>query len=248
MTNEWVEGRIIGKHRWSKDLYSVQIAAEVDEFQAGQFTKVALDIDGERVGRPYSLVNPPEERPLEIYFNEVPDGPLTPRLSDREPGDPVWVSQKAGGVFTLDRIEPTETLWLLATGTALGVYLSILRTAAPWERFGRVILVHGVRESSDLTYRETIQSIAAANDGQFRFVPALSRERVPGALSGRITDLITSGTLESHAGAAIDAETSHVMLCGNSAMIKDAKAILESRGLARHRRHAPGQYTTEQYH
>jgi ferredoxin--NADP+ reductase len=226
----------------------MQLDAQVADFKAGQFTKVALDIGGERIGRPYSLVNPPQDRPLEIYFNEVPEGPLTPRLSDLGPGDPVWVAAQAGGVFTLESVEPAETLWLLATGTALGVYLSILRTPDPWGRFGRVVLVHGVRNVADLAYGETIAGIAAARGERFSFVPAVSREAYPPGLGGRITDLLVSGALETRVGSALAHHSSHVMLCGNSAMIKDAKSILESRGLVRHRRHAPGQYTTEQYH
>lgn len=246
--SDWVKAKITGKHAWTDGLFSMQFDGPVADFKAGQYIKVALDIEGDRVGRPYSLVNPPQERPIEIYFNEVPQGPLTTRLSDLNVGDEVWLSEKAGGIFTLDTVQPTQTLWLLATGTALGVYLSILRSPEPWDLFERVVLVHGVRNASDLTYSETIAQIAGHYGARFQFVPAVTRESVPAALSGRVNDLLTSGALESHVGSTIDPGTSHVMLCGNSAMIKDVKVILESRGLARHKRHAPGQYTTEQYH
>ncbi|MCG6898307.1 MAG: ferredoxin--NADP reductase [Thiocapsa sp.] len=246
--SDWVKAEITGRHAWADGLYSMQFEGPVADFKAGQYIKVALDIEGDRVGRPYSLVNPPQERPLEIFFNEVPEGPLTPRLSDLGPGEQVWLSEKPGGIFTLETVESAETLWLLATGTALGVYLSILRTSDPWERFERVVLVHGVRHATDLTYGETLAAIAERRGGRFGFVPAVSREPVPGAMAGRITALLTSGALESHVGAVIAPHSSHVMLCGNSAMIKEVKTILEERGLARHRRHAPGQYTTEQYH
>jgi ferredoxin--NADP+ reductase len=246
--SNWVKGTVVGKHAWAEGLYSMQIEAPVGDFKAGQYTKLALDVGEQRVGRPYSLVNAPQERPLEVYFNEVPEGPLTPRLSDLNPGDPLWVSAQAGGIFTLDTVEPAETLWLIATGTALGVYLSILRTPDPWERFGRVILVHGTRTVAELAYGETIAAVAERHGEQFTYVPAVSREDHPVALKGRITDLITAGVLEGKVGAPIAHDSSHVMLCGNSAMIKDAKSILEGRGLVRHRRNAPGQYTTEQYH
>ncbi len=247
--SEWVKGTVVGKHEWADGLFSMQIEAPISDFTAGQYVKVALDIAGERIGRPYSLVNPPGERPLEIYFNEVPEGPLTPPLSGLNPGDQVWVSATAGGVFTLDSVEPAETLWLLATGTALGVYLSILRSPDPWQKFRRVILVHGVRLASSLAYGETIAAIAERHAERFSFIPVVSRDAHPGgALGGRITDRLNDGTLEARAEAEIAHNSSHVMLCGNSAMIKDAKVILEARGLIRHRRHAPGQYTTEQYH
>ncbi len=246
--NEWVKGVVIGKRQWSEGLFSMRIDAQLRGFKAGQYVKVALDVGDERVVRPYSLVNAPGAGPLEIYFNEVEEGPLTPRLSDLSEGDSLWVAAAAGGIFTLETVQPASNLWLLATGTALGVFLSILRTPEPWEKFDRVVLVHGVRYRRDLTYQETLSEIAAQRGERFGFVPILSREANDGGLEGRITDLITSGVLEDRVGLRIDPGSSHLMLCGNSAMIKDAKAILEGRGLERHRSHAPGQYSTEQYH
>lgn len=246
--SEWVKGRVVGKHAWAEGLFSMQIDAPVSDFKAGQYTKLALDVEEQRIGRPYSLVNAPQDRPLEVYFNEVPEGPLTPRLSDLNPGDPLWVSARAGGIFTLQTVQPARILWLIATGTALGVYLSILRTPDPWERFERVILIHGTRTSAELAYGETLAAIAEARGPRFSFVPVVSREDHPLALRGRITDLITAGVLEARTGATLAHDSSHVMLCGNSAMIKDAKTILEGRGMLRHRSSAPGQYTTEQYH
>jgi ferredoxin--NADP+ reductase len=246
--NDWVKARIVGKHQWTEGLYSLQFDALIEDFKAGQYIKVALDIEGERVGRPYSLVNAPQDRPLEIFFNEVTQGPLTPSLSALNPDDEVWLTTTAGGIFTLETVAPAVTLWLLATGTGLGVYLSILRTAEPWERFKRVVLIHGVRQTADLAYAETLAGIGKRYGDRFSFVAVVSREDSSGALPGRITDLLSSGQLEAQVGATIDPATSHVMLCGNSGMINDAKAILEARGLSRHRRHAPGQYTTEQYH
>lgn len=246
--NDWVKARVVGKHRWTEGLYSLQFEAPITDFVAGQYIKVALDIEGERVGRPYSLVNAPGEQPIEIFFNEVPLGPLTPPLSALNPGDTVWLTATAGGIFTLETVRPTRDLWMLATGTGLGVYLSILRSPDPWRLFERVILVHGVRQGADLAYSETLDEIAGRYPGRLTRVAAVSRESWPTALSGRITDLLTGGELERHVGLTIDPTTSHVMLCGNSAMIKDAKVILEARGLVRHRRQAPGHYTTEQYH
>jgi ferredoxin--NADP+ reductase len=245
---EWLEGTIAGKRHWSQALYSLQIDAPLPAFTAGQYIKVALDVGGERVGRPYSLVNAPGERPLEVYFNEIPEGPLTPKLSDLEVGDRVWVSDKASGVFTLDNVVSRRHLWMLATGTALGVYLSMLKTADAWERFERVILVHGARNAGELSYGETIAEIQAAHEDAFTFIAALTRDNSESALQGRITNLLETGALQSVAGADVTPDDSHLMLCGNSAMIKDVRAWLEARGMHRHKRHEPGHYTTEQYH
>ncbi len=245
---EWVEGRVIRKRCWSEQLFSLEIEAPVAEFRAGQYLKVALDLDDKRIGRPYSLVNPPQRSPLEIYFNEVPEGPLSPRLSLLDAGDRVWVGAQAGGIFTLEQVADAENLWLFATGTALGVYLSILGTEEPWRRFGRVVLVHGVRSARDLSYAERIAVLAAERGERFRFLPVLSREHRPGVPHGRISALLADGSLEETLGLAIAPETSQVMLCGNSHMIQDMRALLEARGLRRNRRQEPGHYTTEQYH
>jgi ferredoxin/flavodoxin---NADP+ reductase len=244
---EWVKGTVVGKHTWTDGLYSIRIEAPITDFTAGQYVMIGLDLEGERVARAYSLANPPQERPLEVLFNEV-SGALTPHLSHLGTNDVVWVSAKPGGIFTLKGVAAADNLWLLATGTGIGVYLSILRTPEPWEQFRRVILVHGVRHAADLVYSETIAGIAATHPGRFAFVPVVSREEHPGALHGRITDLIVNGTLEAQAGAPLDRQSSHVMLCGNTAMIKDTKQILEDRGMVRHRRNAPGHYSTEHYH
>ena len=246
--SNWILGQVSGKTQWNEQLFSLQIDVPGFQFRAGQYIKIGLDIDGERIGRPYSLVNAPDERPLEVCFNEVQEGPLTPRLSDLVAGDPVWLSDKAGGVFTLDNVVQRKHLWLLATGTALGVYLSILKTEEPWSLFERVVLVHGVRCADELNYGETITDLQYAHRDRFTFIPTLSREQRDGNLQGRITNLLNNGALEQRAGIRLHPDDSHVMLCGNAEMIKDVRALLEQRGLQRHRRHAPGHYTTEQYH
>ena len=245
---DWVQGRVVAKRQWNHRLYSMQFDAPVAAFKAGQFTQVAIDIGTERIGRPYSLVNPPQERPLEIYFNAVPEGPLTPRLSDLNPGDAVWLAAQASGVFTLEAMPAARDLWLIATGTALGVYLSILRTADPWERFERIYLVHGVRSADELTYGEVIGALRDTHGDRFQFIPVLSREHRDGVLHGRIPPLLVAGEVEGRAGAVIEAEHSHLMLCGQAEMIKEVRAFLEVRGMRRHRRNDPGHYTTEQYH
>ena len=243
----WIESRVIGKKAWTSALCSLQLDAPLRDFRAGQFIQVALDIDDVRVGRSYSLVNAPHARPLEIYFNEVPEGPLTPRLSDLEPGDKLWVSEKASGLFTLDKVPDSRDLWLIATGTALGVYLSILDTEAPWRRFHKVILVYGCRTADELTYGERTGNLLTRHGEQFDFIPILSREHVPDALHGRVTDLLAAGKLEGRANRYLGPDTSQVMLCGNAPMIRDMRALLESRGLKRNSANRPGQYTTEQY-
>lgn len=245
--SEWTSGRVTGKRQWTEKLFSLQLAADIAPFTAGQFTRLALDMDSERVVRPYSFVNAPGERPLEFYFVAIPEGRLSPRLARLEVGGSLWVAKKAGGFFVLDEVPPGRELWCLSTGTGLGVFLSILKTDEPWQRFERIILVHGVRQVRELTYGDTIQQFAAQHPEQFRMIPLVSREACDFALPGRIPAAIENGALESRAGVPLDPARSQVMICGNPAMVRDCRAVLEQRGLRRNRRQEPGQITTENY-
>lgn len=247
MSAAWVEGKVVRKTRWTERLFSLQVDAPVEPYKAGQFTKLALDIDGERVSRPYSYVNPPQRRPLEFYFITVPDGPLSTRLERLDVGDALWVQARAAGMFVLDELPEARNLWLLSTGTALGVFLAILNTEQPWQRFENIVLVHGVRTGEELTYREAIAALNEQHPDQFRMISVVSREDVEGALRGRLTHAIEDGRLEDRAGAALSADTSQVMICGNSDMVRDTTALLEARGMQRNRRREPGHFTIEKY-
>lgn len=245
---EWLEGKVVDKRRWSEKLYSLRFTAPVEDFRAGQFTRLALEIDGERVARPYSFVNPPQEDLLEIHFNEIADGPLTPRLAALVPGDRLWVSARPNGFFTLDYLPESRNLWMIASGTALGVYLSILRTEQSWQRFEHIALVHNTRLQNQLCYGKEIATLKHRMGERFRYVPITSREQTEHALHGRILAALEDGRLERHADLPLTAKDSHVMLCGNMDMIREVSAALEARGMRKHRRKEPGHYTTEKYH
>lgn len=246
-TSKWVEGKVVGKRAWTDVLFSLQVEAPVEPFKAGQFGKLALVIDGEIVSRPYSYVNAPDERPLEFYFIVINQGPLSPRLAALEPGDKAYLAPRPSGLMTLAEVRDRETLWLLSTGTAVGPFLSILKTAEPWQRFRHAVLVHAVRHAGELAYLEQIDAIAAAHAGRFGYVPFVSREDTGHAIRGRIPEAIRDGRLEARAGHALTAETSHVMICGNPDMVRDTTAALEARGMKKHKRKDPGHITIEAY-
>ena len=244
----WTQGRLVRRHPWNKEVFSLFIEAPVESFSAGQFVRLALDIEGERVARPYSIISAPDAEHLEILFNIVPEGPLSGRLAALEPGDPLWVTREAAGLFTLDEVPDVPDLWLMATGTGVGPYLSMLRADQVWRRFERILLVHAVRLAADLVHRELIGDLRARYPDRFHYVPVISREQAAFGLHGRIPALIEGGELEARAGAGLDAARSHVMLCGNQAMIRDTIEVLGRRGLRRHLRREPGHITTEKYH
>ena len=137
---------------------------------------------------------------------------------------------------------------MIATGTGIGPFLSILKSEAVWRRFEKVVLCYSVSLAVELAYQDLIQQVLARHPEQFVYVPIVTREAHAGALGVRITTLMRDGTLEKHTGLAINAENSHVMMCGSSEMITDVSAELASRDMQKHRRRAPGHYTTEKYH
>jgi ferredoxin--NADP+ reductase len=249
--SKWVQGTVVGKRQWTQDLYSLQVAAPEVTFVAGQFGRLALPAPPgskeDMIGRPYSFVNSPQMQPHEFYFITVPGGPLTPQLAALEPGAPIWLLPRANGFFSVSEIPAADVLWCLSTGTGIGPFLSILRTAEPWQKYERLVLVHAVRFGNELTYRDEIATVGAAHPGAFTYIPVVSREVHPDALRGRITDLVRDGRLEARAGLALSAENSHVMLCGNPAMVEDTQKVLEARGMRRHRRKEPGHITVETY-
>lgn len=245
----WLSGRVARKTRWNETHYSLAIAAEDLPFVAGQFIRIGMDVGEERVGRPYSLVNPPHEPLLEIFFNVIPEGPLSQRLAALETGDVVWLTAAANGFLTLDEVpEQTRDLWMLATGTGVGPFLSMLQTDEPWRRFDKVVLGYGVRLRNSLGYGPLIERLQNEHPEQFQFVPYITGEPDATAFPCRITDTLADGRLEQRVGVNLDPARSHVMLCGHSEMISDAVAILEQRGLRRHRRREPGHISTEKYH
>jgi ferredoxin/flavodoxin---NADP+ reductase len=239
---KWLEGRVIENRHWTEALFSLRVEAPKLEFEAGQFVRIAVD---ERIARPFSFVNPPQDPTLEFYGIVVPQGPLSPVLNRLEKGDRLLVASNPAGFLVLREVPDADTLWLVSTGTGIAPFLSILGTEAPWKRFRNVVLVHAVRHARELAYQDTIHKICK-NNGSLRYVTFVSRESASGSLAGRVPAAIRDGRLEEAAGVKLD-QRSHVMLCGNPDMLKDASSTLSGRGLRKHRRRAPGHVTVESF-
>jgi len=238
----WLAGRVIENRHWTDALFSLRVEGVGLSFEAGQFVRIALDIDGERVARPFSMVNAPDDPVLEFYGIVVPEGPLSPRLAQLKAGDALYVAPNPAGFLVLSELPDAESLWLMSTGTGIAPFISILRAGAVWKRFRNVVLVHGVRHARELVYQEELKSFRS-----LRYVPFVTRETAPRVLQGRIPAALRDGRLEAAAGLPIAPESSQIMLCGNPEMLKDTQAVLMERGLRKHRRRAPGQITVESF-
>ncbi|MEE9326344.1 MAG: ferredoxin--NADP reductase [Cocleimonas sp.] len=252
MATNWITAKVIDNRRLTDRHYALVFAAEMMPFKAGQFARLQVEVNNdegelEKFANPYSLINTPDEKYVEVYFNTVPDGKVSNGLAALKVGDTLEIAQPCVGFFVLSQVPKCKYLWMFATGTGIGPYLSMLKMNDAWQRFEKIILVHAVPYSKELCYSETIEVFADQHPDKFEFIPVVSRENHEGGLKGRIPALIVDGSFEKRVGIKIDKENSHIMLCGNSGMLKDSKAILKERGLDRHLNHKPGHVSAEQY-
>ncbi|HMP80264.1 MAG TPA: ferredoxin--NADP reductase [Pirellulaceae bacterium] len=244
---KWCPAKVVRKRVWCDGLFTLEIEAPaVLPFEPGQFLHLALEVNGELVNRPYSVASP-HGGELAFYIVKVDDGKLTPSLWNLQEGDALQVSEKAAGGFTLAKTPAAENLWMIGTGTGLAPYIAMLQTDLPWEKFHRVIVVHGVRHTRELGYSDWIHALAQRHAERLVYIPSATRDQADGVLSGRTTDLLSQGVLEQVAGCQIRPDNSAFLLCGNPAMLDDMEASLGQRGLTRHRAKSPGHIVVERY-
>jgi len=245
--------RVLSVHHWNDSLFSFRTTRDRGlRFANGQFVMIGLEVEGRPLTRAYSIASPNYEEHLEFFSIKVPHGALTSRLQHLKEGDPIVVSKKPTGTLVLHDLRPGKNLYLLATGTGLAPFLSVIRDPEAYERFERIVLVHGVRTVSELAYHDFITRELPASEyfgeavrEQFIYYPTVTRE--PFRNRGRLTDLIESGTLAAEIGLPqLDPANDRVMLCGSPAMLKDCCELLDARGfqISRHIGE-PGDYVIE---
>jgi ferredoxin/flavodoxin---NADP+ reductase len=185
------------------------------------------------IRRAYSIASASvERRYLEFYLTLITSGQLTPRLFALQHGGRLFLGPKATGVFTLDRVPPAKAVILVATGTGLAPYLSMLRTMLVHDTQRRFVVLHGARFSWDLGYRAELESLARLRRN-FTYLPSITRpEEDPHfrGHSGRIQTLLESGLVEKESGVPLDPALADVFLCGNPDMVATVKALLAAKG------------------
>jgi ferredoxin--NADP+ reductase len=239
-------------HHWNESLFSFTTTRDKSlRFENGHFVMVGMEVEGKPLMRAYSIASANYEEELEFFSIKVPDGPLTSRLQNIRVGDELLISSKPTGTLVADHLLPGRHLYLLGTGTGLAPFMSIIRDPEVYERFEKVILVHGVRRIIDLAYRDYISEELPQNEffgeqvrEQLIYYPTVTREAFVN--TGRITDLMLSGKLFSDIGLPHACkEDDRFMLCGSSAMLKDISRILNDWGFGESRQGIKAEYVIE---
>jgi len=250
--NAFYHETVVDVRHWTESLFSFTTTRDPGfRFQNGQFTMLGLEVDGRPLLRAYSMASANHESFLEFFSIKVPDGPLTSRLQHIGRGDAIVVGRKATGTLIVDNLLPGSRLLLLSTGTGLAPFASVIKDPDVYERFETIVLVHGCREISELSYGERLikdlrkdELFGPLLEDKLHYYPTVTRE--PFRNRGRITDLITSEKLFNDCGLPpLDGATDRVMLCGSPAMLTDLRAIFEQRGFVEGSHSAPGQFVIE---
>jgi len=249
--------RILETRQRTEKLFSIKVSRSATfRFTPGQWVRLGIPsgsgLPGSVIWRPYSIVSAIYEDHLEFFSILVPQGAFSSRLAMSNVGDSLFVEKQAYGYLTAERFIGGRHLWLLASGTGVAPYLSILRSPDVWERYEEHILVYSVSYARELAYLDALPALATdellgVSRPPLRFVPIVTREVVPKTLSVRLPALINDGILEREAGLALSPDDSRILLCGNPRMLNDVRDALVARGLRSDRSSVPGQFATENY-
>lgn len=232
-----VTERVLSVHHWNDTLFSFRTTRNPSlRFENGQFVMIGLEDQGRPLMRAYSIASPNYEDHLEFFSIKVPDGPLTSKLQHLKEGDIIFTSRKPTGTLVLSDLRPGKRLLLFSTGTGLAPFLSVIQDPEAYERFEQIVLVHGVRQVSELAYADFIRDELPKHEflgdeirEKLIYYPTVTRE--PYENRGRITDLIDSGRLFRDIGQpALDPEQDRAMICGSPAMLNDIRRMLDDRG------------------
>jgi len=237
---------------WNDTLFSFTTSRDPSfRFKNGHFIMMGLELEGRPLMRAYSIASANYEDELEFFSIKVQDGPLTSKLQKIEVGDEILLSKKPTGTLLQENLLPGKNLYLLSTGTGLAPFMSIIKDPEVYDQYEHIILVHGVRYTSELAYQEIISQELPNNEffgddvkNKLIYYPAVTREKYVN--NGRVTDLITSGKLTRDIGLpAINKENDRFMICGSTAMLKDSCEILDALGLKEARQGNQGHYVIE---
>jgi len=251
--SKYTTERILSVHHWNDTLFSFKTTRDPGlRFENGQFVMIGLEVDGIPLTRAYSIASPNYEEHLEFFSIKVPNGPLTSRLQHLKVGDDLLVSKKPTGTLVTHDLKPGKNLYFLSTGTGLAPFMSLIQDIEVYDRFEKVVLIHGVRHVNELAYADFIEKELPNNEffgeevrKKLIYYPTVTRD--PFRNQGRLTDLINSGKLFEDIGLPpLDPANDKAMICGSPQMLKDTEELLDSRGfIVSPRVGQPGDYVIE---
>lgn len=243
---------VLAVRHWTDRLFSFTTTRDAGfRFNNGQFAMLGLLVDGRPLLRAYSIASANHADCLEFLSIKVEGGPLTSRLKNIKPGDQIVLGRKTTGTLVLDHLLPGKRLYLLATGTGLAPFLSIIRDPFTYEQYEKVVLVHGVRHAAELAYRDYITQTLPADEylgdyvkEQLLYYPTVTREAFHN--QGRITTALQDGRLQDAFDLPpLDSATDRVMICGSTAMLQDLSVLVEGKGFIEGNASSPGTYVVE---
>lgn len=259
---------VLSKTTWTPNLFSFTVSRPGSfKFTAGQFVRLGVNpsklryhleagnnAPDEDIFRAYSIVSSPFDEVLEFFSIVIPDGAFTSELQHLQVGDTLLLNTTPFGFLTLARYQKPlpKDLWLLATGTGLAPFLSMLQDLQTWQDYEHIILAYSARSKDELAYLDKIQTLQedfgslVENPAKLIFIPIVTREKMAGALQARLPTLLLNGDLAKAAGVELDTESAHIMLCGNPEMVEDTKETLKSMGFVMNRR-GEGNIAVENY-
>ena len=249
----FLDEEVLSVHHWTDRLFSFTTTRDTSlRFSNGHFTMIGLrGENGKPLLRAYSIVSANYEEHLEFLSIKVQDGPLTSKLQHIKVGDKIVVGKKPTGTLLIDYLLPAKNLYLIGTGTGLAPFLSIVRDPETYERFEKVILVHGVREVKELAYHDYLteelprhEFLGEMVSAQMLYYPTVTRE--PYKNQGRVTDLLTSNKLTQDLGLPnLEPANDRIMICGSPGLNKDMRTLLEERGFKEGSTTTPGDFVVE---
>jgi ferredoxin/flavodoxin---NADP+ reductase len=248
----FLEETVLTVRHWTDRLFSFTTTRDASlRFSNGHFTMIGLRIEGKPLLRAYSIVSANYEEHLEFLSIKVPDGPLTSKLQHIQPGDKIIVGRKPTGTLLIDYLLPGKNLYLLGSGTGLAPFLSVARDPESYDRFEKVVVVHGVREIAELCYRDYLTKVLPSDEvlgemvsRQMIYYPCVTREDFEN--QGRITTLIDNGQLTRDLGLPdLDPAVDRIMICGSPGLNKDMRVILDAKGFREGNTTTPGDYVVE---
>jgi len=244
--------RVVSVTHYTDSLFSFRITRpQTFRFRSGEFVMIGLPNAEKPIYRAYSVASPSWDDELEFYSIKVQDGPLTQHLQKIEQGDIVLLRPKPTGTLVLDALTPGKRLFLIATGTGIAPFASLVRDPETYEKFEQVILTNTCRDVADLAYGDDLFSAATADPligeiagGRLTYYASTTRQE--SRRMGRITSLISNGKLFTDLGVpALDPATDRVMICGSMHMIRDVKELIEQAGLTEGSNAAPAEFVVE---